>query len=146
MIVTTKSQSPSTKIGVSLAASAPFVFASNAIHILASRSDSESILVYLIASATQVAAAWLDMTAAFIRNSTLRRFIIPRAMLDTAADVYLAAIVAKRNDISRWTMIYFRLRIAVDICRIITSFATILSRDRSEKVGSATDRCQGDER
>lgn len=67
-------------------------------------------------------------------------------MLDTAADVYLAAIVAKRNDISRWTMIYFRLRIAVDICRIVTSFATILSRDRSEKARSATDRCQGDER
>lgn len=146
MIVTTKSQSPSTKIGVSLATSAPFVFASNAMHILASLSDSESILVYLIASATQVTAAWLDMTAAFIRNSTLRRFIIPRAMLDTAADVYLAAIVAKRNDISRWTMIYFRFRIAVDICRIVTSFATILSRDRSEKAPSVTDQYQDGKR
>lgn len=118
------------------------MFASNALHFLAIRANPATRNLYLAATVLQVCAAWLVMivTAGSFSSTvyvTYGRDAAPLvfAMIETAADIYLVAVVTRVNTSpSHFPLVLFT-RGAIDTFRILRAAIAIVTTDtRSSQV------------
>lgn len=119
------------------------MFASNALHFLAIRANPAARNVYLAATVLQVCAAWLVMiVAAGSFSSTVRvsceRDAVPIsfAIIESAADIYLATVVTRVNTFPSHFPPVLILRAAIDTFRILRAAIALIATDtRSSQVG-----------
>lgn len=129
---------------ISLGLSAPVLFSSNALHVLASRSDDANIRLYVAAAALQFSAAWLDMAVTAheaslpgVREQRYRAFMLASALLDCFGDFFLAAVVADWPPVVDLFYALFCSRLFADALRIVLSSVSIFDRDELRKLGHA---------
>lgn len=94
--------------------------------------DQVSLSAYLVASASQIAAAWFSMTVT-TSKSLGQSFIIVHSLLDTAADIFLAAVVSGRTALQYAFRPLFWIRIVTDLIRIASSVTAIICHDEEDK-------------
>lgn len=115
-----------------LALSAATIFASNALHLLATRAKPHVLLVLMAAAALDVTAAWLKMTVS-ARHPSTEPFVLPVSLVYTAADVYLAAVVAIQSafvDRFVWFMV---VRFAINLVVVVNCSIAIVRTDELKK-------------
>lgn len=115
-----------------LALSASSIFASNALHLLATRTFPQHILTLMAAGALDVTAAWLKMTVSAKKPST-EPFILPFSLVYTAADIYLAAVIAQRTRFVELFVWFMALRFAINFVVVVSASITIVSIDELKK-------------
>ena len=125
-------RAPSTRQGIFLALSAASLFASNALHVLATRSFPQHILTLMAAAALDITAAWLKMTVS-TKHPSVEPFILPFSMVYTAADIYLAAVIAKQTSFVELFVWFMALRFIINFVVVITCSMTILGYDDLNK-------------
>lgn len=116
--------------GVRLAVSAAPLFASNALHLLAMRASPSLIPALLVPAALNASAVWLHM-AVIARAPTRELLAVPLAILEAAADIFLAARIARWSTIQTFSEPFLWLRVVADLRLLLVSAVAVIRRDEA---------------
>jgi len=115
-----------------LALSAPVLFASNAMHVLATQSAPAWLLQLIGCAAVDVCANWLKMVAS-AKTPHTDPFAIPLSLVYSAADVFLAALIAKQEAFVALFYPFLGIRLAVNARLLVISAISIVTGDELKK-------------
>lgn len=125
-------RAPAVRPGIFLALSAASLFASNALHVLATRALPRYVLGFMAAAALDVTAAWLKMTVS-AKHPTTEPFVLPISMVYTAADIYLAAVVARQDAIVGRFVWFMGVRFIINLFVTVNYSMAIVQSDEMKK-------------
>lgn len=118
--------------GMILALSAAVVFSSNALHVLATLVAPHLLRVLILCAAVDTSAMWLRMTVV-AREPVVEPFVLVFAMLQSAADVFLAGVVGGGDSLQRLFWPFLAARFLVNGVLLLTSAAAIVRREGKER-------------
>lgn len=111
---------------------APMVFSSNALHLLATRADVSRLLQLILCAAVDICGNWLRMTVT-AREAVKEPFAIFIALVHSAADIFLAAIVARVAIVQRLSAPFMLLRLLLNLRLLALSSRNILNREQKTR-------------
>lgn len=111
---------------------APMMFASNALHVLATRADATKLLQLTLCAAIDVSAGWLRMTVT-AKVAVKEPFAIFVALAYSAADIHLAAVVAREAVVQRFFAPFIVLRLMLNLRFLALSSRNLVRRERKTR-------------
>lgn len=93
----------------------------------------------MAAAAVDICAAWLHMTLSAKRPST-EPFVLPKSLLYSAADIYLAAVLARESEVVCRFFWFMAARFVVNSVVLIRCCAAIVAIDEAKKKAPASPR------
>eukprot|EP00177_Eucheuma_denticulatum_P005568 GFKZ01010116.1.p1 GENE.GFKZ01010116.1~~GFKZ01010116.1.p1 ORF type:complete len:317 (+),score=36.38 GFKZ01010116.1:92-952(+) len=119
---------PEKRSGMVLALSAAVVFASNALHVLATLIAPRMLRVLILCAAVDTSAMWLRMTVV-AREPVVEPFVLVFAMLQSAADIFLAGVVGGSEALQRLFWPFLGMRFVVNVWLVGASARAIVRRE-----------------
>ncbi|CAN8072482.1 unnamed protein product [Agarophyton chilense] len=128
---------PTKQSGLNLALKAAVLFSSNALHILATRVSPLRFTRLIGCSAMDVSATWLEMTVN-AKMPSIHPFAIPFSFVYSAADIYLAAIVAGTQPIVDIFYPFLTLRFVINLRLLLVCSYKIVRNEEMKRGTSQT--------
>lgn len=132
-------RAPAVRPGMFLALSASVLFASNALHMLATRSLQSRLLPLMAAAAVDICAAWLRMTVS-AKKASVEPFVLPQSFVYSAADIYLAGAVGRETEVMARFFWFMVVRFGVNLVVLAKCCGDIVARDEEKKKAPASPR------